>query len=60
MCVKASILITKGIETMYSFKTEKGRRNEKGEGRWIDPCFTEEETKIQGKAMQLGNVSTGV
>lgn len=27
--VKVSILITKGIKTMYSFETEKGRRNEK-------------------------------
>lgn len=25
---KVSILITEGIETMYSFETEKGRRNE--------------------------------
>lgn len=27
--LKVSILITKGIKTMYSFETEKGRRNEK-------------------------------
>ena len=27
--VKVSILITKGIKPMYSFETEKGRRNEK-------------------------------
>lgn len=47
MHYKLSMLITKGIETMYSFETEKGRRN--GEGKVI---FQSEKEKNKGEKGQ--------